>query len=179
MLAPMRSSNSASNVASGPLQTLVFASPMSAIGGKTKRGNTIDWIGFTGRAPRHRGARFGALDCVKVPRAIRKILNFIPCPSWENIMTAPRLLVFSAIAFIASVSASYAGPCTDDIDKMQARIDAKLQAMAAAGPTGRQVGASHVQPTSRSIVLPRKNLARCRLKRLRLSDSHVACARRR
>ena len=67
-------------------------------------------------------------------------------------MTAPRLLVFGAIAFIASISASYAGPCTDEISKMQARIDAKLQAMAAAGPTGRQVGAStHVQPTPRSI----------------------------
>ena len=67
-------------------------------------------------------------------------------------MRAPRLLVFGAIAFIASVPASYAGPCTDDIDKMQARIDAKLQAKEAAGPTGRQVGAStHVQPTPRSI----------------------------
>ena len=67
-------------------------------------------------------------------------------------MTASRLLRFGAIAFIASVSASYAGPCTDDIDKMQARIDAKAHAMAAAGPTGRQTGAStHVQPTPRSI----------------------------
>jgi len=66
-------------------------------------------------------------------------------------MRAPRLLVIGAIAFIASVPASYAGPCTDDIDKMQARIDATLQAEAA-GPTGRQVGAStHVQPTPRSI----------------------------
>jgi hypothetical protein len=68
-------------------------------------------------------------------------------------MTAPRLLVFGAIAFIASVTASYAGPCTDDIDKMQARIDAKLEAKAVAGPTGRQVGAStHVQPTPRSMA---------------------------
>ena len=67
-------------------------------------------------------------------------------------MRAPRLLVFGAIAFIALVPASHAGPCTDDIDKMQARIDAKLQAKEAAGPTGRQVGAStHVQPTPRSI----------------------------
>ena len=67
-------------------------------------------------------------------------------------MTAPRLLVFGAIAFIASVSAGYAGPCTDDLGKMQAHIDAKLHAMAAAGPTGRQVGATtHVQPTPRSI----------------------------
>lgn len=73
-------------------------------------------------------------------------------------MTAPRLLVFSAIAFIAS-EASYAGPCTDDIDKMQARIDAKLQAKAAAGPTGRQVGAStHVQPTPRSIAAAEEKL---------------------
>ena len=74
-------------------------------------------------------------------------------------MTAPRLLVFGAIAFIASVSASYAGPCTDDIYKMQARIDAKLQAKAAAGPTGRQVGAStHVQPTPRSIAAAEEKL---------------------
>jgi hypothetical protein len=70
----------------------------------------------------------------------------------ENIMAAPRLFVFGALALIASLSASYAGPCTDDIDKMQARIDAKAHAMAAAGPTGRQAGAStHVQPTPRSI----------------------------
>jgi len=67
-------------------------------------------------------------------------------------MNTPRL-VFGAIAFIASASASYAGPCTDDIEKMRARIDAKLHAMAAAGPTGRQVGAStHVQPTPRSMA---------------------------
>ena len=67
-------------------------------------------------------------------------------------MATPRLLVFGAIAFAASISASYAGPCTDDIDKMQARIDAKVHGMAATGPTGRQAGAStHVQPTPRSI----------------------------
>lgn len=67
-------------------------------------------------------------------------------------MTAARLLVFGAIAFIASVQTTYAGPCTDDISKMQVVIDAKVHAMAAAGPTGRQAGAStHVQPTPRSI----------------------------
>ena len=67
-------------------------------------------------------------------------------------MAAPRILAFGAIAFVTLVSPSYAGPCSDDIAKMQARIDAKVHAMAAAGPTGRQVGAStHVQPTPRSI----------------------------
>jgi|HubBroStandDraft_6_1064221.scaffolds.fasta_scaffold1264774_1 hypothetical protein len=74
-------------------------------------------------------------------------------------MTAPRLLVFGAIALIASVSASYAGPCTSDIGEMQARIDAKLRAKAAAGPTGRQAGAStHVQPTPRSIATAEEKL---------------------
>ena len=67
-------------------------------------------------------------------------------------MTALRLMAFGAVVFIGSVSVSCAGPCSDDIDKMQARIDAKAHAMAAAGPTGRQAGAStHVQPTPRSI----------------------------
>ena len=67
-------------------------------------------------------------------------------------MATPRLLVFGAIAFAASISASHGGPCSDEISNMQARIDAKAHAMAAAGPTGRQAGAStHVQPTPRSI----------------------------
>ena len=74
-------------------------------------------------------------------------------------MTVPKLLILGAIGFIASVSASYAGPCTDDIGKMQARIDAKLHAMAAAGPTGRQVGGStHVQPTPRSMAAAEEKL---------------------
>jgi hypothetical protein len=91
------------------------------------------------------------LICVKAPRA-HPYLKFHPMRQLGDVMTASRLLRFGAIAFIASVSASYAGPCTDDIDKMQARIDAKAHAMAAAGPTGRQTEAStHVQPTPRSI----------------------------
>ena len=74
-------------------------------------------------------------------------------------MNTPRLLVFGAIAFIASVSACYAGPCTDDIGKMLGRIDAKLHAMAVTGPSGRQVGAStHVQPTPGSIAAAEEKL---------------------
>jgi hypothetical protein len=65
-------------------------------------------------------------------------------------MTAPRLLVFGAIALGASMSASYAGPCSGEISEIQARIDAKAEALAAAGPTARQ-GPAHVQPTPRSI----------------------------
>jgi hypothetical protein len=75
-------------------------------------------------------------------------------------MTAPRLLIFGAIAFAASISASYAGPCSDEISNMMARINAKLEAKAAAGPTARQgVGAGmSVQPTPRSIAAAEEKL---------------------
>jgi hypothetical protein len=37
-----------------------------------------------------------------------------------------------------SISASYAGPCSGDIEKMQARIDAALEAKAAVAQLGRR-----------------------------------------
>lgn len=75
-------------------------------------------------------------------------------------MTALRVLIFGAIAFGTSISASYAGPCSDEIGNMQARIDAKLRAIVAAGPTARQgVSAGmHVQPTPRSIAAAEERL---------------------
>jgi hypothetical protein len=60
-----------------------------------------------------------------------------------------RLSVLGAVALAASASASYAGSCADDIDRMQARIDARLEAIAAAGPfvpAGVSAGMG-VQPT--------------------------------
>ena len=75
-------------------------------------------------------------------------------------MTAPRILAFGAIAFVTLVSPSYAGPCSDEIGNMMARINAKLEAKAAAGPTGREgVGAgTHVQPTPRSMAAAEEKL---------------------
>jgi hypothetical protein len=75
-------------------------------------------------------------------------------------MGAPRLTVFGAIALAASMSVSYAGPCSDKIDQMQARIDAKLEAKAAAGPTAREgtrAGMSD-QPTPRSMAAAEERL---------------------
>ena len=107
---------------------------MSAFGGKADMAIALRNVRFT---------------LAKLAIALRRL----------NMTTAPRLLVFGAIAFAASISASYGGPCTDEIGNMQARIDAKLQAKAAAGPTGRQVGAStHVQPTPRSIAAAEEKL---------------------
>jgi hypothetical protein len=40
----------------------------------------------------------------------------------------------TALAIIASQSMAHAASCSDDIDRMQARIDARVEAIAAAGP---------------------------------------------
>ena len=59
-----------------------------------------------------------------------------------------------AAALAASLSTSYAGPCWDEIGSMQAKIDAKVEATAAAGPpapASAMTGLS-AQPTPRSMV---------------------------
>lgn len=76
------------------------------------------------------------------------------------IMINSRVGIFGAIILLLSTAASYAGPCADAIDAMQARIDAKLEAKAAAGPSGKEgvpAGMS-VQPTPRSIAAAEEKL---------------------
>jgi len=68
--------------------------------------------------------------------------------------------LFGAAAFVLTASAATAGPCADAIDAMQGRIDAALEAKAAAGPTGKEgvpAGMS-VQPTPRSIAAAEEKL---------------------
>jgi len=68
-------------------------------------------------------------------------------------MTIRRTLAVCATALAVSTSASYAGPCSHEIDRLRAEIDAKLGALAAAGPSARESTAAtmHRQPTPRSI----------------------------
>ena len=69
-------------------------------------------------------------------------------------MSIQRFLVACAAALAASMSASYAGPCSHEIDRVQAEIDAKLEAKTAAGPSARESTAAtmHRQPTPGSIA---------------------------
>ena len=69
-------------------------------------------------------------------------------------MSIQRFLVACATALAASMSASYAGPCSQEIDRVQTEIDAKLGARAAAGPSARESTAAkmHRQPTPGSIA---------------------------
>jgi hypothetical protein len=69
-------------------------------------------------------------------------------------MNGLQRFALSGAALLASVSTSYAGPCSADIDALQRRIDANLEAKAAAGPTGKEGAAAGMsdQPTPRSIA---------------------------
>jgi hypothetical protein len=68
-------------------------------------------------------------------------------------MTMRRLLAATAI-IVAIPGASYAGPCSKEIDREQAKIDAQLAAAAAAGPTAPEslAATAHRQPTPDSIA---------------------------
>lgn len=70
-----------------------------------------------------------------------------------------RLLVLIA-AFAASMSPGFAGPCSRAVDRMQARIDARLEAAAGSGPTAPVSSGAylHRQPTPRSLAAAESRL---------------------
>jgi len=65
-----------------------------------------------------------------------------------------RILALSAGAFITSTVASHAGPCSQEIDRMQAQVDARLAATVGAGPSAPESPAAklHRQPTPGSVA---------------------------
>jgi hypothetical protein len=65
-----------------------------------------------------------------------------------------RSIVASVAVLAASISASYAGPCWDDIFAVQTKIDAMLEAKATAGPpaTAEAMAGTSPQPTPRSMA---------------------------
>lgn len=69
-------------------------------------------------------------------------------------MTIRQLLVISISTLLLLTLPCKAGPCSENIELVQARIDAKLNALAAAGPSASESpGAKmHRQPTPHSIV---------------------------
>jgi hypothetical protein len=69
-------------------------------------------------------------------------------------MAIRHSMVLSAAALAASMSVSYAGPCSPQIDRMQSRVDARLESRAAAGPQARESTSAmmHHQPTPGSIA---------------------------
>jgi hypothetical protein len=64
-----------------------------------------------------------------------------------------RSLIACGTALVVSISVSYAGPCSQEIDRFRAEIDAKQRSNAAAGLSAPESTAatSHRQPTQRSV----------------------------
>ena len=76
-------------------------------------------------------------------------------------MSLFRTLAGTLGLLCALASASYAGPCTDDITRVEARISERLDAIAATGPNGVQDAnafGKHLQPTQRSIATAEEEL---------------------
>jgi hypothetical protein len=71
-----------------------------------------------------------------------------------------RAMALSAATAAALTSVAYAGPCSPQIDGMQARVDAKLAAEAAHGPSATEGNAAltHRQPTPGSIAAAEEKL---------------------
>jgi len=88
-------------------------------------------------------------------------------------------LAWSAALIAASISASYAGPCTTNIDNMWGRIDAALEAKAVAGPWAKQGGFAGMsdQPTPRSMAAAEVKLGELSPKAVAAVETAMAQAR--
>lgn len=69
-------------------------------------------------------------------------------------MANSRSMAWGAVVLAATMSAGHAGPCSPEIDRMQARIDAALEAKAGAGAAAKESSGAltHRQPTPGSIA---------------------------
>jgi hypothetical protein len=105
------------------------------------------------------------------------IVHSITCGG--KIMSIQRLVVACAAAFAALMSASYAGPCSQGIDGMQAQFDAKLEANAAVGPSARESTAATMnrQPTPDSIAAAEAKLGEISPESVRAVEAGMARAR--
>jgi hypothetical protein len=94
-------------------------------------------------------------------------------------MSIRRSLIICMIAFAASTSVANAGPCSQGIDRLQARFDAKLEANAAAGPTARESTAATLnhQPTPNSIAAAEAKLGEISPEKIQAVEAAIALAR--
>ena len=75
-------------------------------------------------------------------------------------MAIKSFIGLTTVIIAASISSARAGPCSPEIDSMQARIDARLEAKAAAGPGAKESAGALVdrQPTPGSIARAEESL---------------------
>jgi hypothetical protein len=88
-------------------------------------------------------------------------------------------LGFGLAAAISSATPTFAGPCTQQIGVMQGQIDARLEAAAATGPSGRETTAATMnrQPTPKSIAAAEVQLGDISAKTMQAIEGAMARAR--
>ena len=96
------------------------------------------------------------------------------------LLAARRLLVLSAAALATSTIAGYAGPCSNEIDRMQARINARVEAAAQSGPSAPETSGAllHRQPTPGSIAAAESKLGDVSSRKVEVVEAAMARARR-
>ena len=74
--------------------------------------------------------------------------------------TRPQALLLGAVGLVAPITTSHAGPCTIQIEAVQAQVDARAAAIAGAGPVARESTAAplHQEPTPGSIARAEESL---------------------
>ncbi len=95
-------------------------------------------------------------------------------------MNSRYALMFGVAAAMASMTPCLAGPCSRQIDEMQAQFDAKLETAAAAGPTGQQTTSAtmHRQPTPQSLAAAEAKLGDISPETIQAIDDALARARK-
>jgi hypothetical protein len=88
-------------------------------------------------------------------------------------------MVLGAVITAALASVAHAGPCSSDIDRMQARIDAKLDATATVGRSAPEStdALRHRQPTPGSVGAAEEKLGDISAKRMEAVTQAMARAR--
>jgi hypothetical protein len=94
-------------------------------------------------------------------------------------MSIRRPLAVCVVALAASISASFASPCSQNIDRVQTTIDARLEAQAAAGRSARESTAAtmHRQPTPDSIAAAEVNLGDISAEKIQAVETLMTRAR--
>jgi hypothetical protein len=90
-----------------------------------------------------------------------------------------RIVLTVAVVLAISITASLAGPCSQQIDRVQAKIDAKLEAIAAVGRSARESSAAtmHRQPTPESIAAAEANLGDVSPEKVQEAEAFMTRAR--
>jgi hypothetical protein len=93
-------------------------------------------------------------------------------------MTMMRLLVLALLP--AFISESQAGPCASEIDAMQARIDARIAALAVRGPSAPESSGAllHHQPTPGSVAQAEASVGDSAAKIMEAANAAIARARK-